>query len=213
MTPAITLTRHAIERYIKRHARGSTFASAASELEAALPSAVKLKERATGRRGGYQWEIDGLGLLLITQLDPGATTHTCVTILPARTVDGFTEAELAILEDAEADRERCAALREVADAADRALAVAQREQSARPWRPTDGEPVMSAKDARKAAHVALLAAPTRDHGPTGARENDPPRAFGVGQRREGRAGGGVADRGEGVGADRWERGIGGAGGD
>ncbi len=120
----ITLTNHAIEQYASRHARGLTFEQAKASLEEALPRAEKLQERASGRRGGFQWQLRDPDVVLVTQLDPGAKQHVCVTVLPARTAEGFSEDELAILEDAEYEKARIAdLLRAEQDAVAEAAAV------------------------------------------------------------------------------------------
>ncbi len=107
----IVLTQHAVERYIQRHAPGMAFAKAFAQFEQALPTAQKLRERATGRRGGFQWQLRDPDFVLITKVDPGDPRHICVTVLPGRSVEGFSDDELDILEEAERVRGRLAELR------------------------------------------------------------------------------------------------------
>ncbi len=112
----IDLTRHAIERYQQRHASHLTYEEAVASLESALPTATKLPEPSKGRRGGTQWQLHNPNVVLVTQLDPGADKHVCVTILPIRTSQGFAEDELDILLAAEETRERLAELQKIVTA-------------------------------------------------------------------------------------------------
>jgi hypothetical protein len=74
-------TTHAVNRYIKRHARHLEYADARRLLESSAAEAVRLREKTL--KGDAQWEVASLGILLVTKPDGG--DWVVVTVLPAPT--------------------------------------------------------------------------------------------------------------------------------
>ena len=95
MATLIGITHHAVDQYIKRHARELSFHEARAVLEASVPTAVKLKEKT--HTGQEQWRIEELGIVLVTKRDQGE--YVCVTILPSFDPARMTPEELERLEE------------------------------------------------------------------------------------------------------------------
>ena len=94
----IGITHHAVDQYIKRHAREMPFNEARALLEASVPTAVKLKEKTCN--GQEQWRIEELGIVLVTKRDYGE--YVCVTVLPCFEPQGMSQEELEYLEEYQA---------------------------------------------------------------------------------------------------------------
>ena len=95
MALLIGITHHAVDQYKKRHAQDLSFHEARAVLEAAVPTAVKLKEKT--HTGQEQWHIEELGIVLVTKRDRGE--YVCVTILPSFDPVRMTPEELERLEE------------------------------------------------------------------------------------------------------------------
>ena len=78
----VSVTTHAVERYIERHAPALLFAEAEEALKHAWTRAVGLRERAIGHGGGDQAYLPDLDVVVVTKRDPALCI---ITVLPAPT--------------------------------------------------------------------------------------------------------------------------------
>lgn len=91
----ISFTQHAIDRYIKRFARGSSHAEARADLQRMEPTPVKQKTI----RGQQLWRVEDPTLYFVTK--PDGKEHVCVTILSPEMVEdehGLESEEKEMLE-------------------------------------------------------------------------------------------------------------------
>jgi hypothetical protein len=91
----IVVTDHAVQRYIRRHAPGLSYAQASAELEHLLAgTAAAVREKSIN--GQEMWRVDNPPMLCVMKVDAGQ--HVCVTVLPKHALEegrqeGGTEAD------------------------------------------------------------------------------------------------------------------------
>lgn len=97
--PVISFTHHAVERFIQRHTDGTmSIAEARQLLEEKSRTANHLREKTI--LGQAQWEITDPPCVLVTKPLPRSKDLVCVTVLPTRSVGGFSPDEMEIIREA-----------------------------------------------------------------------------------------------------------------
>lgn len=116
----ISITSHAVERFVQRHAPEMTYGSAKNFLENNAPKAAALKERTI--KGDYQWQLEDPYCILVMKRDFRLKMWVCVTVLPEPEGLPINDEEMEILRNHLFDQEAYGVLDE--EVAEKVLAAA-----------------------------------------------------------------------------------------
>lgn len=115
-----SITPHAVERFVQRHAPAMSHRQARAYLEEKAPHAARLKERTI--KGDQQWQLHDPECVLVMKRDFRLRAWVCVTVLPEPEGTAINDEEMEILRNHLYDQMASGLIDE--DVAERVLAAA-----------------------------------------------------------------------------------------